>query len=169
LHDFEVVLEGQTHRVRAATARDALERFGRDEDLYVVDNDALFQYVVRNLHGAERGNVYRLVGGERPFNPLRVGGYALAAYHPAFDRSGEPHRTRVLVAALEGNHALVVFAEGQHIGREFWVALDGVDPPDEEGANYTLEGYGGSLCDFTANAAQTVEARAALHRARKRT
>jgi hypothetical protein len=165
LHDFDVVLEGNTHRVRAATARDALAQFERDENLYVVDNDALFQYVIRNIHSSERGNVYKLANGERIYNPIRAGGYALLAYRPALELTGEPSHTRVLVVGIEGNSALTVVAEGREIGVERWVSLDGTDPPDDEGVGYSLEGYGGSLCDYTFSPEGTLEARAALRRA----
>lgn len=162
LHDFEVVLNGDTHRVRAATARDALLQFEGNEYLEVSDNEALYQYPIRNAYGSWRGDIYRPQNGERIYNPIRAGGYALVAYHSRLDPLEEPSHTLALVVGIEDSNALIVMAEGRHIGQELWIAIDGVDPPSSDGEGYSLGGYGGALCDYTLSANAIVAARAAL-------
>jgi hypothetical protein len=138
--EFEIVMNGDPIRIEAADAASALQTIRSEEPLHVSSDPRLYHYIIRNNYGSAQGDLYRLFNGERIYNPIRVGGYCLLTYTPKF--SSEKRKTLCLVFAIQDVNAWVIRAEGNAIGEELLVQLDLDDP-------YSLEAYGGTLCDMT--------------------
>jgi hypothetical protein len=140
LHSFEIVFKGETLRLESSDAASALKSIHSDEFLQISDNPNLYQYVIRNNYQSPQGDIYRLVNGERIYNPIRVGGYALLTYTTLFGNSKSS--CLCLVLSIEDALTWVIRAEGHFIGEEIVLRLNQDD-------GYNLEPYGGTLCDMT--------------------